>query len=113
MGGRGPESRFVGPEQLAFGLEMKEKVMRARAQAQSTEGNTTMNSKPIAYRACVCCGEYTIPVEREYEKCPACGWIDDPYQNEHPDENEGMNPNSLNETRSMYNNRIGRPFKGK
>jgi hypothetical protein len=102
MGGRGSDSRYVGPEQLNFALEVEEKVMRAKAQAQTAQSNEIDTFPPIALRACMCCGEYTIPVESEYEKCPVCGWIDDPHQNVHPDEKEGMNPISLNEARSMY-----------
>jgi len=102
MGGRGSDSRYVGPEQLNFALEVEEKVMQAKAQAHSAQSDRIDTVVPIAFRACMCCGEYTIPVESKYEKCPVCGWIDDPYQNKHPAEKEGMNPMNLNDARSMY-----------
>jgi len=108
MGGRGPESRFVGPEQLVFSSELKEKVEIIKAQV--AERNTTQVSECIVFCACECCKTYSIHIETEYEKCPVCGWIDDPYQNTHPDAKDGKNPISLNEAKKMYAIRIGLPY---
>ncbi len=105
MGGRGAESRFLGPEQCSLKLE-QEKVIRAKAQAQEIGENIGQTRLSIAFRACICCKHYTIPVETEYETCSICGWIDDPFQNINPDSKEGMNPISLNEARKEYLKRI-------
>lgn len=53
-------------------------------------------------RRCFCCEEYTILLGTENEICPICGWIDDPYQNVHPDSLDGKNPLSLNKARQQY-----------
>lgn len=44
---------------------------------------------PTAFKKCFCCGEYTIPINIEYTICSVCGWIDDKYQNTHPDSLNG------------------------
>lgn len=55
-------------------------------------------------KQCLCCGEYTIHSGTENEVCPVCGWIDDSYQNKHPDSLNGKNPLTLNEARKQYQN---------
>lgn len=59
-------------------------------------------ASPQLYKKCACCGEYTIPMGSEYEMCPACGWIDDNYQNNHPDSLDGKNPVSLLQAKTTY-----------
>ncbi|WP_394697974.1 CPCC family cysteine-rich protein [uncultured Sphaerochaeta sp.] len=56
----------------------------------------------MAFRACACCKHYSIPIDSEYEVCPVCGWIDDPYQNAHPNSTEGKNSISLDEAKKAY-----------
>jgi len=53
-------------------------------------------------KQCSCCGEYTIPSGTENEVCPICGWIDDKFQNTHPDSLNGRNPICLNDAREAY-----------
>ena len=53
-------------------------------------------------KKCACCSEYTIPFGSKYVMCPECGWIDDPYQNMHPDSTQGKNAVSLNEAKFIW-----------
>ena len=53
-------------------------------------------------KKCSCCGENTIPVGTEYLVCPICGWIDDSYQNKHPDSLNGQNTITLKDARKIY-----------
>lgn len=64
-------------------------------------GGVSVDTK-IRKKKCFCCGEYTIPYRTENEICPVCGWIDDAYQNKHPDSLNGKNSLSLKEAREMY-----------
>ena len=66
-------------------------------------GGGSVNSQ-IRRKKCFCCGEFTLPSGTENEVCPVCGWIDDSYQNKHPDSLNGKNPISLNEAREIYGN---------
>lgn len=61
----------------------------------------SVNSR-IRKKKCFCCGEYTIYSRAENEACPVCGWIDDSYQNKHPDSLNGKNAISLKEAREIY-----------
>ncbi len=56
----------------------------------------------IKLKKCACCGEYTIPVGSSHHKCSNCGWIDDEFQNTHPDSLNGPNPITLNQARENY-----------
>lgn len=51
---------------------------------------------------CCCCEEFTIPRGSQNEICSICGWIDDNYQNTHPDSLNGKNPFTLSEARRKY-----------
>lgn len=57
---------------------------------------------PTIYKRCYCCKNFTLPINTTYETCPICGWIDDEYQNKHPDSLEGMNEISLRDARERY-----------
>jgi hypothetical protein len=62
----------------------------------------------IAFKTCACCNEFTIPFGSSYERCPLCDWIDDPYQNMHPDSKEGKNAITLNQAKALsYSNITG------
>lgn len=65
-------------------------------------------ASPIRKKKCFCCGEYTIPARTENEVCPVCGWIDDSYQNKHPDDPNGQNGISLSEFRQQYLTDMGK-----
>ncbi len=51
---------------------------------------------------CPVCGEYEFETEDFYEICPICGWEDDPYQRDFPDEDGGANKMSLNQARGAW-----------
>lgn len=55
-------------------------------------------------RACACCGTYSIPYYSEQFTCPICGWIDDIFQNSHPDSMTGPNVSSLNQMKEKIRN---------
>lgn len=56
-------------------------------------------------RACVCCGTYSTPYNSEQFTCPICGWVDDIFQNTHPDSVVGPNLYSLNQMKEKIRNR--------
>lgn len=51
---------------------------------------------------CKCCEQYTLQPNLENEQCVVCGWINDKYQNTHPDSLQGKNPVSLNDARRQW-----------
>lgn len=55
---------------------------------------------------CCCCGEFTIPRGSQNEICSICGWIDDNYQNTHPDSLNGKNPLTLSKARKQYHDGV-------
>ena len=59
-------------------------------------------ASPQLFKKCACCKEYTLPVNTEYEICPICGWIDDPFQNKNPDSTIGRNSMSLVGAQEIY-----------
>lgn len=59
-------------------------------------------------RACACCGTYSIPYYSEQFTCPICGWIDDIFQNSHPDSVIGPNVCSLNQMKEKIRNQTGK-----
>jgi hypothetical protein len=58
-------------------------------------------------KQCFCCEEYTIPTGTTNKICPICGWIDDKFQNTHPDSLNGKNAISLKEAREIYRSENG------
>ena len=56
-------------------------------------------------KRCACCRQFTLTAFSEYEKCPVCGWVDDPHQNSDPMSAEGCNPLSLQEARRQWNSK--------
>ncbi len=51
---------------------------------------------------CPVCGKIAFPRVHSYEFCENCGWQDDSYQQEFPDEDIGLNYLSLNDARLAY-----------
>jgi rubrerythrin len=110
MGGRGRDSK-LGSRQFSLDeeqrrREIKEKLEESARKREEIEkkGGTGGFSTPHLYKKCACCGKYSLPAGSEYEECPICGWIDDPYQNQHPDSPNGRNSVSLNQARAEYVN---------
>jgi len=111
MGGRG-RSSGVGARQISINEairlhEVSEIILESQKKREGLLGNGVSggNAAPRLLKKCACCGEYTITAGSEYEICPICGWIDDSFQNQHPDSLDGKNPMSLLEARALYQNR--------
>ena len=112
MGGRGGNLKFpkgqhsFREEKIRRDVEeILEKSEKKRAslnfQNEGVYSEVSSNQK----KKCACCGKYTIPVGTDYEICSICGWVDDPYQNQHPNSLNGKNPITLNQARQDYVNR--------
>lgn len=61
----------------------------------------TMDRFKRTDKHCPCCGQFEYEEVNGYEVCEVCGWEDDPYQFENPDET-GANHISLNEHRKKW-----------
>jgi hypothetical protein len=55
---------------------------------------------------CPVCGKYEIEDYGYSEICPYCGWEDDAFQEEEPDDPRGANGMSLNDYRKEYEEKI-------
>jgi hypothetical protein len=74
---------------------------KPNALSSGTTGNIgAVSAKKL--KQCSCCGECTIATGTENEVCPICGWIDDKFQNKHPDSLNGKNAMTLNEARKRF-----------
>ena len=51
---------------------------------------------------CPVCGKHEFSGLDSYEICPECGWEDEKFQENHPDEDIGANEMSLNEYKAAY-----------
>lgn len=87
------KKRFVIQEIINNGEKMRQEIESKRGGGKNTL---------ILYKKCVCCSNYTIPVNEEYFLCPICGWIDDLYQNINPNSLKGKNSICLNEAKMKY-----------
>lgn len=73
-----------------------------RRRAITKRGGGGNGGIEIPRKKCHCCGEFTLPANSQYEECPNCGWIDDPFQNIHPESAVGRNSISLNQAKANY-----------
>jgi len=51
---------------------------------------------------CPVCGEYEFESLDSYDICPVCGWEDDAYQADNPDEEMCANELSLNQYKAKF-----------
>ena len=108
MGGRGRSSE-LGIRQITIGDAIKQREI-ADIILESTKkrvgligsGISGGGGIPRLLKKCACCDEYTVPLGSEYEICSICGWIDDEYQNKHPDSLQGKNNITLTQARVNY-----------
>lgn len=62
-----------------------------------------MESKSNGQHKCPVCGKHTFPERDSYDICPVCGWEDDAYMENHPDDDCGANNGmSLNEYKAKF-----------
>ena len=104
MGGRGSESRLgnkqMNMEDYEFNSTVEKIIEAAENERQKLEDTGGESAPPL--KKCVCCGLYMIPMNSFRWECEECGWIDDEYQNTHPDSLNGPNVICLNEARGRY-----------
>jgi len=114
MGSRGQDSGNK-PRQMSFedafernviSSIMRDKDVKREQMSTGGVGRSSGVGSQVTKMKCACCGEYTIPVNSEYETCTVCGWIDDKFQNANPNSLIGRNPISLNEARAAYKSTI-------
>lgn len=55
---------------------------------------------------CPVCGQTEFDSIGSYDICDVCGWEDDPYQEEHPEDDVGANELSLIDYRKAYENGV-------
>lgn len=106
MGGRGRTSGLDNKQiHIKQYIELK-KIQDIKEKSEQIRESSEINSKgavsPRLYKRCYCCNNFTIPINSIYEICPICGWIDDEYQNTHPDSFDGVNEMCLNQAREKY-----------
>ena len=108
MGGRGRSSgvnqRQISVDKLLLIQDIahiKSEADAIRASIDSAIGSGSI-APATSMKQCFCCGEYSIPIDAENETCPNCGWVDDKFQNAHPDSMSGNNPVCLNEFKEAY-----------
>lgn len=107
MGGRGKtlekNYRQQDINKLTQYIEVKNIIDDSEIIRKSLEGigNGSRGGMPL-YKKCACCEQYTILVSEENAVCFICGWIDDGFQNTHPNSNNGKNPISLNVAKEQY-----------
>ena len=107
MGGRGSTSG-IDSKQMSFAQytkmeEIKKIIEESTKIRESGVYSSNRANSPELYRRCQCCENYTIPINSINATCSVCGWIDDEYQNKHPDSLNGINDMSLNEARKRRN----------
>ena len=107
MGGRGLHSGVVARQTTIYDQierqEIADIIQECKRQREAlADGGGGGITPPSLFKKCACCGEYTIPVKTKYETCLTCGWVDDPYQNGHPDSLDGKNPLSLKQAREEF-----------
>jgi rRNA maturation protein Nop10 len=110
MGGRGRDSgiavRQLTIEDAQRYRQIADIIQEGTQRRLSTEngvgGGSGGSTSPRLLKKCMCCGEYTIPIGSTYEVCPICGWIDDKYQNNHPDSLDRKNPMTLLQMKEIY-----------
>ena len=61
-----------------------------------------MNRTLLKPHLCPVCKKYEFPYRGSYDICDVCGWIDESYQEDNPDEDCLANIMSLNEARKAY-----------
>ena len=100
MGGRGRMSKTNSAQTNFYEYENRKEVQDIIAKAGTYRSDLEITSDDdVLLRQCMCCGYYTIPYDSKYHQCEICGWIDDSFQNTHPDSTQGRNPCSLNEAK--------------
>lgn len=107
MGGRGVyagdhNSQIKMADHLRNQEILKIRQRWEELRSENQVGTGLSGSSVAMMKRCACCRQFTLTAFSEYEKCPACGWIDDPIQNRDPASIEGINPISLQEARRQW-----------
>ena len=113
MGGRGAfagggnrqmdMSTYLRRQEIAQILhqhDYRTKITSENTSAHEQSGGVTGSQRK--WKQCQCCFHYSIPAFSDYEKCPICGWIDDPEQNVDCNLTNKSNEMPLKEARRMW-----------
>lgn len=117
MGGRGSSSgantkqvsveEYLYKERISAIIQKSQNHLAENQEGLAGTGNggTGIGAGSSAtYKKCACCKSYVIPYGTQNQICPVCGWIDDEFQNAHPDSVDGANDKTLKEYREDYLN---------
>ena len=96
MGGRGA---FAGGGNRQMDMST---YLRRQENTSAHEQSGGVTGSQRKWKQCQCCFHYSIPAFSDYEKCPICGWIDDPEQNVDCNLTNKSNEMSLKEARRMW-----------
>ena len=110
MGGRGGDSKINTKQisskdtKLLKDVEDKkrESDIKRALNALKKGGMAGGNQISIDKKECACCGNPTLTLGSTNETCPVCGWIDDSFQNKHPNSLKGPNSMTLTKAREEY-----------
>lgn len=109
MGGRGRSLDYVKPlaiqgieSDIRANIKKTDDMRSSGMFGGNAQGNGSKLDAGAVLKKCACCNQFTIAEDSKYQKCKICGWVDDPYQNTHPDSAKGKNAVSLNQARMTY-----------
>ena len=116
MGGRGVnaanDNRQINFSDYGLRLDV-EKIRNASEVARvkyhgemesfGSEGiDVNPRKRTIPLKKCACCERFTLFAYSHYEKCPICGWVDDPLQNQNIYSEEGKNSICLATAKKLW-----------
>ena len=114
MGGRGDDSKINTKQISSKEIKLMKDVEKIKKDSDKKRalnslkkgGSVGGNQISAEKKNCACCGNPTLTIGSTNETCSICGWIDDPYQNQHLDSLNGANSKTLRMAREEYAKKI-------